>query len=58
LLEACKDFQGTILLVSHDHEFIQEFAPSDYLMIQNQTIIERHKAFDELLKEMGFTNAG
>jgi len=53
LLEACKNFKGTILLVSHDHEFIENFSPSTFFMMKDKTVIERHKSFDELLKEMG-----
>jgi ATP-binding cassette subfamily F protein uup len=53
LLEVCKNFKGTILLVSHDYEFIEHFAPSVFFMMKDGTIAERHKALDELLKEMG-----
>lgn len=52
LLEVCKNFKSTILLVSHDHEFIENFAPDTFLMIKDKTIVERYKALDDLLEEM------
>lgn len=52
LLETCKSFKGTILLVSHDYEFIENFSPSVFFMMQNKTIKERYKDLDILLEEM------
>jgi ATP-binding cassette, subfamily F, member 3 len=53
LLFACKQSKSTILLVSHDYEFIQEFNPSVFWMIQDQTVVPRYKELAELLEEMG-----
>jgi len=53
LLEACKSFKGTLLLVSHDHEFIQGLNPSAIFMMKDHTVLERHKSLNELLHEMG-----
>lgn len=53
LLEACKASKATILLVSHDYEFIQEFNPGTFWMIQDQSVAIRYKELGELLEEMG-----
>ncbi|MDQ5961689.1 MAG: family ATP-binding cassette protein, partial [Patescibacteria group bacterium] len=52
LLEACKTSKSTILLVSHDYEFIEAFAPSMFWVVHNQTVLPRHKELGELLEEM------
>ncbi len=52
LLDACKASRSTILLVSHDYEFIQEFAPQIYWVINNQEINPRYRDLSELLDEM------
>ena len=52
LLHACKVSKSTILLVSHDYEFIQEFAPELFWVIGNQTVTPRWKELGELLDEM------
>jgi len=52
LLEACKLSKSSILLVTHDYEFIKAFKPSLFWMIHNQNISVRHKELDELLDEM------
>ncbi|HEY1037570.1 MAG TPA: ABC-F family ATP-binding cassette domain-containing protein [Candidatus Paceibacterota bacterium] len=53
LLFACKQSKSTILLVSHDYEFIQEFGPSVFWMIQGQSVVPRYKELGDLLEEMG-----
>lgn len=58
LLFACKQSKSTILLVSHDYEFIQEFNPSVFWMIQGQTVVPRYKELGDLLEEMGGGIAG
>ncbi len=52
LLEACINSKSSILLVTHDHEFIEEFNPSVFWLIHNQKILERHKDLDVLLDEI------
>lgn len=53
LLEACKKSKSTILLVSHDYEFIENFEPSVFWMIEGQSINPRYKDLNTLLQEMG-----
>lgn len=53
LLSACKLSKSTILLVSHDYEFIQEFKPELFWVIGNQTVTPRWRDLGELLAEMG-----
>jgi ATPase subunit of ABC transporter with duplicated ATPase domains len=55
LLDAIKNFQGSILLVSHDYEFIQEFEPDLFWMFQKKEVVERYKTLDELLGELDVT---
>jgi len=52
LLEACKAYKGSILLVTHDYEFIQDLEPSAYWVIHNQEIRVRYKDLDTLLDEL------
>jgi ATPase subunit of ABC transporter with duplicated ATPase domains len=52
LLQSTKDFKGTILLITHDHEFIQEFQPNYFWMFQKQVVVERHKFLEDLLEEL------
>lgn len=53
LLEACKRSKSAILLVSHDYEFINEFNPHVFWMIQGQSVVPRYKELSVLLEEMG-----
>lgn len=55
LLGACKASTSTILLVSHDYEFIQEFAPEIFWVINGQQVNARYRDLSELLDEMGGT---
>ncbi len=52
LLHACAISKSSILLVTHDHEFIEAFRPTAFWMIHNQKLLERHKELDVLLEEM------
>ncbi len=52
LLEACKASKSTILLVSHDYEFIQEFNPGMFWVVKQQGVVPRYKDLSELLEEM------
>lgn len=52
LLEACKHSKSSMLLVSHDYEFIQEFSPNVFWMVKDQKILVRYKDLDTLLEEM------
>ncbi len=52
LLDACNNTKSTILLVTHDYEFIQEFKNKTFWLIKNQTIKERHKDLEELIEEL------
>lgn len=52
LLEACKNTKSSILLVTHDYEFIKEFHPTVFWMINDRKIVERYKDLDQLLEEM------
>ncbi len=59
LLFACKQSKSTILLVSHDYEFIQEFLGDEhgnmtgvFWVINNQEVNVRYKELNDLLEEL------
>ncbi|HYC34166.1 MAG TPA: ABC-F family ATP-binding cassette domain-containing protein [Candidatus Paceibacterota bacterium] len=52
LLAACRNSKSTILLVSHDYEFIESFRPSVFWVIHKHTVVPRHKDLGDLLKEL------
>ncbi len=52
LLDACNATKSTILLVTHDYEFIQELEQKHFLLIKNQTIQERYKDLEEIIEEL------
>lgn len=52
LLHACKTSKSTMLLVSHDYEFIEAFGPGVFWMHQGQAIVARYKDLSTLLDEM------
>jgi ATPase subunit of ABC transporter with duplicated ATPase domains len=52
LLDACNNTKSTILLVTHDYEFIQDLKRKTFWLIKNQTIQERHKDLEELIEEL------
>jgi ATP-binding cassette subfamily F protein 3 len=52
LLSVCKEFSGTLLVVSHDYAFIKELDPKYYWVIKQGKLEERYKDIDELLEEL------
>ncbi len=52
LLEQCNETRATILLVTHDEEFIRELKHKRFYVLSKQTLVERHKTLDELLDEL------
>ena len=58
LLETCIKSKSSILLVTHDYEFIQAFNPSLFWVMNNQTVTARHKDLDLLLDELKGGNKG
>ncbi len=52
LLSACTHTKSSILLVTHDYEFIKAFNPTLFWMIHGGTVVARHKELDVLLSEM------
>ncbi len=53
LLQACNTSKSTILLVSHDYEFIEAFNPGVFWVMGNQSVTARYKELSFLLEEMG-----
>ena len=52
LLEACVNSKSSILLVTHDYEFIQAFKPNLFWVMNQQKIVARHKDLEILLEEL------
>lgn len=52
LLNACNESSSTILLVTHDHEFIAGLESKVFWLIKNKTIQERHKDLDQVIDEL------
>lgn len=52
LLDACNTSKSTILLVTHDYEFINELEEKVFWLIKNQTIKEHHKDLEEIVEEL------
>ncbi|MEI8062025.1 MAG: ABC-F family ATP-binding cassette domain-containing protein [bacterium] len=52
LLLACQTSKSTILLVSHDYEFIEAFNPTVFWLIHGQKVEARHKDLNTLLDEI------
>ena len=52
LLDACKATKSSMLLVTHDYEFIKAFEPTSFWMLHGGKIVARHKDLDELLDEL------
>ena len=52
LLQACQLSKSTILLVSHDYEFIEAFNPTVFWLIHGQKVEARHKELNTLLEEI------
>lgn len=52
LLEACRRTKSSILLVTHDYEFIEEFKPNAFWVLKGQEVAVRYKDLDTLLEEL------
>lgn len=52
LLEVCQSFKGTLLLVSHDYSFIEQLDPDYFWLLQNGSVVERHKDLRTLVDEI------
>lgn len=52
LLEACTNSKSSLLLVTHDYEFIKAFNPTLFWMLHQRTVVPRHKELDVLLEEL------
>ncbi len=52
LLDACNNSKSTILLVTHDYEFINEFKSKVFWLIKHQSIKERAKDLEEIVEEL------
>lgn len=52
LLETCLKSKSSILLVTHDYEFIKAFNPPVFWMMHDQKVVARYKELDVLLDEM------
>ncbi len=52
LLHACNNSKSSILLVTHDYEFIKAFNPTVFWLIHNRRVVPRHKELDVLLQEI------
>ncbi len=52
LLNACNTSKSTLLLVTHDHEFIDALKQKLFWVLQHETVVERHKDLDTLIAEL------
>lgn len=52
LLDVCKKTESSLLLVTHDYEFIKDFEPTLFWMLHKKTVVPRHKELDTLLEEL------
>lgn len=52
LLDACNASKSTILLVTHDYEFIESLNSKVFWVLQGQSIRERHKDLPALVEEL------
>ncbi len=52
LLNAVNSSKSTILLVTHDHEFIDGMQAKKFWMLHKGTVHERHKELPELIEEL------
>jgi len=58
LLENCNKTSATIILVTHDEEFIDLIENKKFFVISKSHIQEKHKNLDELIEEMETGNIG
>ncbi len=52
LLDACNGSKSTLLLVTHDHEFIKDLHKKTFWLLNGQSIEERHKDLEQLIAEL------
>ncbi len=52
LLEACNKTTSTILLVTHDHEFIAELKNKTFWLLKGQQVKERATDLEDLIEEL------
>lgn len=52
LLDACNQSNSTLLLVTHDYEFIQELQSKRFWLIKGQTVKERAADLEDLIGEL------
>jgi ATPase subunit of ABC transporter with duplicated ATPase domains len=52
LLDACNKTTSTILLVTHDHEFIDELQNKTFWLLKNQQVKERAADLEDLIEEL------
>lgn len=52
LLAACNQSKSTLLLVTHDYEFIEGIQKKTFWLLKHQQIVERHKELGELIEEL------
>lgn len=52
LLDACNKTTSTILLVTHDHEFIQELKSKTFWLLKGQQVKERAADLEDLIEEL------
>jgi ATPase subunit of ABC transporter with duplicated ATPase domains len=52
LLEQCNKTTATLILVTHDEEFITELEPKLFYVLNQSELKVRHKTLDELLTEL------
>lgn len=52
LLNACNASKSTLLLVTHDHEFIHALTSKLFWVLHDGVVVERHKDLDTLIEEL------
>ncbi len=52
LLDACNKTTSTILLVTHDHEFIDELGKKTFWLLKGQQVKERAADLEDLIEEL------
>jgi ATPase subunit of ABC transporter with duplicated ATPase domains len=52
LLSACNTSKSSIILVTHDYEFIEGIESKYFWMMKDSSVIERHKELENLIEEL------
>jgi len=52
VLRACNETKATIILVTHDHEFIDGLESKLFWLLKDQSIKEQHKDLEEIILEL------